>query len=136
MLVTWQIYVNIEIAHHSKVIIHFAGDVVSSLKKHSVEKGLQRGNTKQNPFRQIQAPYSGVNRHILELFRYILAYSEFCVTLAYSEPSITLVYLEPWHTQNWYIQNQRCMQNPGIFKAQGILRILSNIYDGALCKNS
>ena len=41
-------------------------------------------------------------------------------------PSIfrTLTYLGPWH-----------IQNPGIFRARGIFRTLSNIYDGTFCKN-
>ena len=42
-------------------------------------------------------------------------------TLTYSEPE---AYAEPWH-----------IQNRGIFRTRGKFRTLSNIYDGALCKN-
>ena len=31
----------------------------------------------------------------------------------------------------WYIQNQRDIKNPRLFRTRGILRALSNIYDGA-----
>ena len=43
----------------------------------------------------------------------------------------TLVYSESWH-----IQNQRHIQNPGIFRIGGILRTLSNIYKGALSETA
>ena len=74
-------------------------------------KGLQWENVKQKSLRQTEI-YSRIFRHIetcssiissiQELFRYILTYSEPCVTLAYSK---TLVYSEPeavsklWHIQ-------------------------------------
>ena len=32
----------------------------------------------------------------------------------------------------WYIQNQRHIQNPGLFRTGAILRTLPNIYSGAL----
>ena len=41
------------------------------------------------------------------------------------------VYSEPQH-----IQNQKHIQNPGIFRTRGICRTLLNICDGTFCKNS
>ena len=49
----------------------------------------------------------GAFRRIQELFWHIQAYPEPCVTLAY---------IEPWYIQNPDIQNQKHIQNPGIFK--------------------
>ena len=66
----------------------------------------------------------------------------------------TLVYSESWHIENQrHIQNPGIsktlahsepdayseswtIQNPGIFRTGGILRTLSNIYDGALYKTA
>ena len=50
--------------------------------------------------------YTGILRHIQ-------AYSEPCVTLAYSEPH---AYSEPW-----FIQNQRHIHDPDIFRTQTYL---------------
>ena len=60
-------------------------------------------------FRDIHT-YSGIIRHIQELFRRIQAYSQSCVIMAYSE--------------HQYIQNH------------GIFRTLANIYNGAFCEKS
>ena len=89
-----------------------------------LEKVLQWGNVKQ-PFRPVRV-YSGIMRHVQELFRNIHAYSEPCVTLACLEP--------------WYILN------PDTFRTRSIFRIwvcsellhsfgtLSNIYDETFLK--
>ena len=83
-------------------------------------------------FRHIQI-YSGIIRHIQELFRHIQAYPEPSVILAYSEPPYIqklsiirtrsilrfLVYSEAWH-----IQNLRHIQNPGISKTRSMSRTL------------
>ena len=90
----------------------------------------------------------------LGIFMHIWAYSG--NIQPYSEPCVTLAYSEYWYNQNseifkiryifrtlvhpklWYIQNQRHIQNPGlfrtrdIFRTRGILRTLSNIYHGML----
>ena len=80
------------------------------------------------------------------IFRHIQAFSG--ITQAYSGPFVNLKYSEPWH-----IENQRYIQNPGIFRVLGywehrhiqnpdilrtwdIFRNLSNIYDVAFCKTS
>ena len=76
--------------------------------------------------------YSGIIRHIQELFRHIQAYSEPCISLAQNHnTSRTLTYLFQKHIQNpgifttliysepWYIENA------GIFKIRGILITLS-----------
>ena len=69
-----------------------------------LDKGLQWVNVKQKLFRQTQV-YSGIIRHDQELFMYIQAYSELCVTLSCLEP--------------WYIQN------PDIFRTRSIFRTLA-----------
>ena len=81
-----------------------------------VDKRLQLENLKQNTFRRIWAylriflhiqvyshiqAYSGIIRLIRELFRYIQACLEPCVTLAYSEPH---AYSERWHIQTCHIR--------------------------------
>ena len=52
---------------------------------------------------------------------------------ALCDPGIirTVIYPELWH-----IQNQRHIQNSGIFKIQSIFKTLSNIYDEVFCENS
>ena len=99
-----------------------------------LDKGLQWVNVKQKPFRQIQA-HSGIIRHIQELFRYIQAYLE---------PCITLTYLKLWYIENTDIfttrsifttlvySEPRYIQNAGILKILGIFRALSHIYSEAL----
>ena len=99
-----------------------------------LDKGLQWVNVKQKPFRQIQA-HSGIIRHIQELFRYIQAYLE---------PCITLTYLKLWYIENTDIfttrsifttlvySEPRYIQNAGILKILGIFRALSHTYSEAL----
>ena len=79
-----------------------------------VNKGLQWGNVKQRPFRQIYAysrifllfqVHSVIIRHFQEFFRHIQTYSEPCSTLAYSEPL--------------------SIENPYIFRTQNIFKILA-----------
>ena len=81
----------------------------------------------------------------VDIFTHILAYSDICkckqaYSPAYSEPSVTQAYLEPL-----YIQNQRHIQNPGIFRTlvyleswyiqnPSIFRTHSHIYDGAFSR--
>ena len=93
-----------------------------------VDKRLQLENLKQNTFRRIWAylriflhiqvyshiqAYSGIIRLIRELFRYIQACLEPCVTLAYSK--------------TWHIQNHMHIQNAGTFRP-AIFGALSGIY--------
>ena len=85
-----------------------------------------------NMFRHIQT-YASVSRHIQKLFRHIQAYPELCVTLAYSEPPyIQKAFI--LRTRDifklWYIQNQRHVQNPDVF------RTIRNIHNGAFCGNT
>ena len=70
--------------------------------------------------------YSGITRHIQELFKHIQVPVKLGIfrALAIWEPG----YSELWYIQNlgifrilvysetWYIENQRHLQNPGIFK--------------------
>ena len=62
----------------------------------------------------------------LGIFTHIHEYSE-TIQEVYSELCVNLTYPKLWH-----IQNQRHIENPGIFRTGGILRTLSNIYDGVL----
>ena len=81
---------------------------------------MKWGNVKQKPLRQIQA-YSGVFRHMKaysDIIRHIQAYSSRFRN--YSDISLTLCNPDKFRTlvcsESWYIQNQRHIQNPGIFK--------------------
>ena len=89
--------------------------------------------------------YSDIIRHIQAYSSRFRNYSDISLTLCNPDKFRTLVCSE-----SWYIQNQRHIQNPGIFKnlvqsepetyiqnreifrTGGILRTLSNIYDGAI----
>ena len=69
-----------------------------------LNKGLQRGRLKQKPFRQISPYldifrhmqiYSGIIRHVQELFRHIQNNPGKFKTMVYSEPYDSLNYSEP-----------------------------------------
>ena len=83
-----------------------------------LDNEFQWVNVKQKLLRQIQA-YSGIIRHIQELFRHNQAYLELCVTLTYlklwyiQNPGIfrtRSIFRTPAYSQPWYIQN------PAIFR--------------------
>ena len=94
------------------------------------------GKVKQKPFKQIYA-YSRIFRHIdaySDISRHNQAYLG--IIQAYSEPCVTLACSELWYIQNpdilqtrgifrsliypkfWHIQNQRHIQNPGLWDSQ------------------
>ena len=90
----------------------------------------------------------GTFRHNQAYPGIIQAYSGIFKTLCNPGIFRTVVYPEPWHIQKQkYIQNLGIfailvyseppqIQNAGIFKIQGIIRTLSNIYDRAFNENS
>ena len=125
-----------------------------------VDKRLQRENVKQKSsskyihiFLHIQA-YSEIFRHNQTYSGFIQAYTGMSRTLYNPGISRTPAYSEPEaYSEPWYIQNLRHIQisgifrslayleplhsqYPGIIKTGGMLRTLSNIYDGAFCENS
>ena len=59
----------------------------------------------------------------LGIFRHNQAYPG--IIQAYSKLCVTLAYLEPWYIQNPDIQNQKHIQNSGIFRTLAY----SDIYD-------
>ena len=69
---------------------------------------------------------------VLGIFMHIRAYSgnsKTCKTLC--NKTCKTLFSEPWH-----IQTKRHIQAPGIFRTLSRFRTLSNIFDGAFCKNS
>ena len=79
---------------------------------------------------QVTQAYSGIFRHIQELFRN-------AHTHALCNPDIfrALVYLEPWHIQNPDVIRTLSYSIPGIFRILVYsFGTLSNIYDEAFSK--
>ena len=108
-----------------------------------LDKGLQYVNVKQKPFTQIQV-HSCKIRHIQELFRYIQAYFEPCVTMTLREKcpntELFLARIQTGYRQIRTRNNSvfrhfsrsvtylklQYVRNPDIFRTRSILKLPAN----------